>query len=442
MESSNNNNNIKQNQESNIRCCICLDKFSEKHVPVLLPCFHTIGLPCAKQLLDAELLKQCPLCRKPMEIKDVNKLKVNDIILEIVELLSDEKEDEAIVYCGECEEGVSVAIARCNHENCGIELCDLHLAGHQRSRTTRTHEISQFAASRNTGSADKCHVHPGQNLSMYCKDADCGKLICGDCFGAHSHSNVIPIQKWVDDNKKTLNEFKPVAAKRITECQKFIADETRKLSICDEQRKKAQVMVENYFNELTKAIQAIKTVTLDKFNASYSKSEMKWKKQLDNLKLECDIALELDKLVDATTTSSNIIQIGQTLNMIDQQIAIWNGNQYSIPIESVHIECKSTMKVDELVKQIQDSLIIDISENGQSITSHMAKWAPNNAKYNEIYSCGYNDAGQLGLKTQSDDDDENLLFKQVAFPEAIIQIACGNQHTLALSGMITLFSDG
>ena len=72
----------------------------------------------------------------------------------------------------------------------------------------------------------------------------------------------------------------------------------------------------------------------------------------------------------------------------------------------------------------------------------MAKWAPNNAKYNEIYSCGRNDNGQLGLKTQSDDDDENLLFKQVAFPEAIIQIACGTYHTLALSGMITLFSDG
>ena len=50
--------------------------------------------------------------------------------------------------------------------------------------------------------------------------------------------------------------------------------------------------------------------------------------------------------------ASNMIQIGQTLNLIDQQIGIWNGNQYSVPIESVYIERKSTLKVDELVKQI------------------------------------------------------------------------------------------
>ena len=437
MES--NNNNI---QESNIRCCICLDKFSNKHVPVLLPCCHTIGLPCSKQLLDAGLLKQCPLCRKPMEIKDVGLLKVNSIILQILDV-SNAKEDVEIIYCDECdeeEEVPPVAIARCNHENCGTYLCDFHLAAHKRGKTTKTHELSLFANGngKKKGSADKCHVHPGQNLVMYCKDANCCKFICLECFGAHSHLNVIPIRKWVEENRSKLKEFKPVAAKQITECQKFIADETRKLSLCDEQRKKAQAMVENSIEELIKAIQALKTIMLDKLNVSFSKSEMKWKKQLDNLKLECDIALELDKLVDASTTTSNMIQIGQTLNMIDQQIAIWNGNQYSIPIDSVQIECKSTLKVDELVKQIQDSLIIDISENGQSITSHMVKWAPNNAKYNEIYSCGRNDQGQLGLKTKS---NENL-FKQIACPEAIIQIACGNQHTLVLSGMITLFSDG
>ena len=44
-------------------------------------------------------------------------------------------------------------------------------------------------------------------------------------------------------------------------------------------------------------------MTLEKFNAYYSKSKMKWKKQLENLKVKCDIALELDKLVDASTTS-------------------------------------------------------------------------------------------------------------------------------------------
>ena len=96
-----------------------MDKFSEKHVPVLLPCFHTIGLPCVNSSAFNNCLEQD-----------------NSIVLcelEIVELLSDEKEDEAIVYCGECEEGVSVAIARCNHENCGIELCDFHLTAKEGS---------------------------------------------------------------------------------------------------------------------------------------------------------------------------------------------------------------------------------------------------------------------------------------------------------------------
>ena len=109
---------------------------------------------------------------------------------------------------------------------------------------------------------------------------------------------------------------------------------------------------------------------------------------------------------------------------------MWNDSTYTIPIESVDISCKLQLPVKDFKQTIQNSIKISLDENAATVYFNINnnKSLP---KVNALYSCGKNDCGQLGLKSKTSENRYKAISIQI--PDTLLQIACGGDHTLALS---------
>lgn len=50
-----------------LHCCVCLEQYNaQKHIPLLLPCKHTLCSSC----LETKAISTCPLCRQHLNLMD------------------------------------------------------------------------------------------------------------------------------------------------------------------------------------------------------------------------------------------------------------------------------------------------------------------------------------------------------------------------------------
>ena len=128
-----------------------------------------------------------------------------------------------------------------------------------------------------------------------------------------------------------------------------------------------------------------------------------------------------------TTNQSKFIQI---LNLSERQFNMWNDSTYTIPMESVDISCKLQLPVKDFKQTIQNSIKISLDEN--PVTVHFNINNKSLPKVNALYSCGWNNSGQLGLKSTTTSENRYKAIS-IQIPDTLLQIACGGDHTLALS---------
>ena len=169
-----------------LSCQVCFENFEEegKHVPRLLPCTHTLCHTCIGQLIQGNKI-ECPECREKHEAKKEEKsFTQNKYILTQIRRKSSQEQPPV-------------------------------------------HEFQ------------KCEEH-GKELSLFCKETDCGKPICRLCLRKHhKRHDVVDIEEQeketlmrdllrIDMNLGTKVQMMSEAKKNIGERTKSVIEEIQK----------------------------------------------------------------------------------------------------------------------------------------------------------------------------------------------------------------------
>ena len=168
-----------------LSCQVCFEDFEEegKHLPRLLPCTHTLCHTCIGRLLQGNKI-ECPECREKHEAKKEEKsFPQNKYLLTQIKRKSSKEQQTA-------------------------------------------HEFQ------------KCEEH-GKELSLFCKEPDCGKPICRLCLRKHhKRHDVVDIEEQeketlmrdllrIDMNLGTKVEMMSQAKKNIGERTKSVIEKIK-----------------------------------------------------------------------------------------------------------------------------------------------------------------------------------------------------------------------
>ena len=184
-------------------CCICFDDFEENsdHVPIILPCRHTLCNLCARQLTKHGRVK-CPECRtKHIATDPTGTFSQNECMLTNVSKKLRQIEEQPTVKC-------EVQIAALNVTNV------LHNAQQVKKEPSefgkcddQEEELSLERKKPSSFEEEPCEVaecaEHGKELNMFCKEEGCKKQICVSCLGKHKRHEVVDIQ---EEKKQELEQ--------------------------------------------------------------------------------------------------------------------------------------------------------------------------------------------------------------------------------------------
>ncbi|XP_072017833.1 E3 ubiquitin-protein ligase TRIM33-like [Amphiura filiformis] len=167
-----------------LTCSICAESYdNDKHKAKCLPCLHTYCKSCLQRIAGKRSKLDCPKCRKTITLpgRTVDSLPNNFIVANL-------KEYQDIfnlsVSCGGCE-SVEAAISFCH--NCGRFLCHKCVDSHRQYGPLQNHKLLTLAELQEkkynpmTQRQQHCSKHTNQELTMYCREADCKVPVCATC---------------------------------------------------------------------------------------------------------------------------------------------------------------------------------------------------------------------------------------------------------------------
>jgi RCC1 and BTB domain-containing protein len=114
--------------------------------------------------------------------------------------------------------------------------------------------------------------------------------------------------------------------------------------------------------------------------------------------------------------------------MKNDKVFTFGSNEYGV----LGLGHNNTVKEPEIVNELCDQQIIDISYGKYHVLAL--------TKSGKCYSWGYNNYGQLGNGTQTDDNKPKLI--NALLNEIVVQIACANCHSFVLTKSGDLFGFG
>ena len=206
-----------------LTCPIC-HWLSEE--PKLLPCLHDICADCLEKktvLQNVGGQLECPICKYPLGVTNVQELPTNLTTQNMVKLLKkeddvragvgvregvDTRSDPAERKCGECDRIPAVSLCSI----CNLYLCKFCEDHHKMAWRTKSHSVLSIVRREEPGGAPpqafnglshnpwKCDKHPDSDVDMYCRD--CEEVICLRCAVCPPHK-----QHNYDEAKKLVGEY-------------------------------------------------------------------------------------------------------------------------------------------------------------------------------------------------------------------------------------------
>jgi len=185
-------------------CEICCQDFDEKtHVPLVLPCLHTVCQKCLKTRARDNGLT-CPVCRcrhtlNGDSLECFPKENSRRTLRDLVDLARPDRS----VTCRECPDN---GRACCFCRQCYAFLCDECRKAHSRNFITRDHNAIGLEQIKDRGieqfqRKQTCHVkgHEGQPLSFFCEKKSCFTPACKMCVVLeHDSSKGHTVKKLTD----------------------------------------------------------------------------------------------------------------------------------------------------------------------------------------------------------------------------------------------------
>ncbi|XP_008290285.1 E3 ubiquitin-protein ligase TRIM39-like [Stegastes partitus] len=209
-------------QQSLLKCCICLDHFTD---PVSTPCGHNFCKVCINNYWDTTNTIQCPLCKQNFNKRP--QLSVNVLLRDLIEqkqtnICTEEKNQTADVLCDACsgEEKEVTAVKSCLH--CEKSFCCEHVKPHQDDEELKSHELLD-PVSRLQDRLCKQHKAP---LELVCHlDLTCVCVLC--VKSTHQNHQCVPL-------KNRFRKKKAKVDRELSELEQEIKDRKKMLRAVDE----------------------------------------------------------------------------------------------------------------------------------------------------------------------------------------------------------------
>ncbi|KAM9319617.1 E3 ubiquitin-protein ligase TRIM45 [Gastrophryne carolinensis] len=170
-------------QDPGSRCPLCRELYSDAR---LLPCLHTVCLPCLRRLepltspaaRPSLRLLLCPVCdcEAPLPARGAAALPPDLPALD--EALRERLRAGHRAPCDLCGDGA--AERRCLE--CRLNVCDFCAQAHRRQKRTSGHSLTRLQdlpAGSSLSPAPYCALHPLEELQLFCEA--CAAPSCRDC---------------------------------------------------------------------------------------------------------------------------------------------------------------------------------------------------------------------------------------------------------------------
>ncbi|XP_073716079.1 E3 ubiquitin-protein ligase TRIM39-like isoform X2 [Misgurnus anguillicaudatus] len=288
-----------------LRCCVCLDVFSD---PVSTPCGHNFCRICLKQCWDISQIYSCPYCKETFSKRP--ELKINTALREVT-LIFKEKSSQvkskkisrrrSEVLCDICEERK----AQKSFLMCQTSYCETHLDLHEKM-SLKKHKLLDPVENIKDYICEK-HERP---LELFCRDDQtCVCVFCTD--GDHKNHNTVPLEEESKEKKtqlmKTQTDIQQMIQKRIKKIQDIKhSAELRKRS--REQEKAASVEL---FSDLIRSIERCQTELLEMMEEEQKAEEKQDEDLIKNLKQEITELKWRDRELEKITHSEDHLHLIQ-----------------------------------------------------------------------------------------------------------------------------------
>ena len=237
-------------EEEFLTCSICTELYNkEEYRAKVLPCLHTFCKSCLVKHAQRQAKFDCPKCRCEVTMPrgGVDKLRNNFM----VENLKDYQDIfESRVVCGSCTAVENQAQMFCY--NCHCFLCRNCVDAHEQLGPISEHvlvSIAELQRKRHNPMMQQhqqCKKHPNQDLTLYCKDANCKVLVCASCCHVnHRGHHLVELATATEEIKADLRQSSQKVQKRSKELTKTRAKtESLQKRLTDDLEKKQMNMQE------------------------------------------------------------------------------------------------------------------------------------------------------------------------------------------------------
>ncbi|XP_072014849.1 E3 ubiquitin-protein ligase TRIM56-like [Amphiura filiformis] len=229
-------------QDEFLTCSICSQPYdNDEHQAKCLPCLHTNCKSCLQNIAGESSQFDCPKCSKLITLpgETVDSLSDNFIVENFHAYQSI---FDLAVTCGNCNSS-NTAVRFCH--DCGSFQCQDCIDSHQKMRSMRHHQLMTFKELQAKKSnpmmqQQHCTKHSKQDMTMYCRDADCNVPICGTCGHLdHRGHDLIALSAAIE---QTVNDMQ-LSADRVNErneelaCKRLAAEELQQTMTTNFKRK-------------------------------------------------------------------------------------------------------------------------------------------------------------------------------------------------------------
>ncbi|XP_065593841.1 transcription intermediary factor 1-beta [Cyrtonyx montezumae] len=179
------------------RCGGCQKQLKADTEPRLLPCLHSVCLPCLKTGPGGQVV-DCPTCKQQCPLADV----VENYFLKDRGAKKDDANHASARCCTSCEDNAP-ATSFC--VDCSEPLCSTCVEAHQRVKYTKDHTVQAAGnpAGKEVNHTVYCPVHEEEPLVIFCDT--CDTLTCRSCqLDVHKDHQYQFLEDAVKNQRKML----------------------------------------------------------------------------------------------------------------------------------------------------------------------------------------------------------------------------------------------